>query len=434
MEQVFTNGLYYSIEFIKVLLAMMYIWRMKPKFIINYAFVVSLSVVMIMSWFTDISEISLIYALFIVVVITLSFSGKNRMVLSVLTYVLISLMDMFIANTVIFVFKITYQVMRNNKYITIVCNSISLVILIIYTIVFGRKYVNKPKVSRALLPIYIIGGLALSVFATGIQIVELDKNNRLNHNALFVGLLLAAAFFVGVCALLEHDRRENERLNYINEMNSRLMDAQSSYYLRLLHKETETKAFRHDIKAQLMCMSMLYEKGEYEKLGTYINEVQSAVSKLSSGIDTGNDYVNAIVADLSSQYPNVELEWKGIVPITILSYMDICTLFYNLLKNAFEAAVETKEKRVRVAIKVQQQSMLLSVSNNYNNVVRDNKDGFRTTKGGEEHGYGIGNIRKCVEKYHGEYNVILEDNIFKTDIMLLNVVSDEKERTVGIKE
>lgn len=435
MEQVFANGLHFSIEFIKLLLAMVYIWRVKPKKNISYAFVVGLFIVMVLSGFVALSQITFVYAIIIVLIFTFCTYGKNRTALSILTYIFISLLDMFWANLVISVFQLSYKQMNSRLYFAIACNSINLIILFIYTVIYGRKVISKPKVSRVLLPIYIIGGLALSLFATGLQIAELDKNNRSHHDAVFVGLILAAVYFVVVCVILEHDRKENERLYYVNEMNSRLMKTQSSYYLRLLQKEKETKAFRHDIKAQFMCMRMLYENEEYDKLGIYINDIQTTISKLSANIDTGNDYVNVIVADLDSQYPEVELEWQGVVPATILSYMDICTLFYNVLKNAYEAAAGTKEKSVKAIVKVQQQSMIISVSNNYNNVIGDDKNGFRTTKEQEGHGYGIGNIKRCVEKYHGEYNVLLKDNIFKTDIVLLNVVDNEtKERTVKFRE
>ena len=72
-------------------------------------------------------------------------------------------------------------------------------------------------------------------------------------------------------------------------------------------------------------------------------------------------------------------------------------------------------------------SMLIAISNNYKKVIADNKGEFKTTKDGKGHGYGIRNIKRCVEKYHGEYNVVLENNIFITNIMILNVIEKIKE-------
>ncbi len=425
MEQIFVNGLYYSIEFIKLLLAMVFIWRVKPKKSIGFVFVASLMFVMTISWFKDLSQISIVYAIINVIIITVFTSGKNRMMLSLLSFILISLVDMLFAEILFNVYFNDYSILIDNVYGVMLCNTVSLILLVVYAFVFGKKYVNSPRVTRILLPIYIIGGLTLTIFVTGIQIIGMDGDNKIQHNILFLGILLATVFAVAVCVLLEHDKKENEHLSSINEMNSRLMEAQSNYYLRLLQKEKETKAFRHDIRAQFMCMGMLYEKGDYEKLGTYIHEAQSVVLDLSSEIDTGNDYVNAIITDLDSRYPTVELEWKGRIPDIILSYMDICTVFYNLLKNAYEAAYEAEEKKIKAFIRIQQQSIFISVLNNYREIVLDNRNGFKTTKEGEGHGYGMENIRRCVEKYHGEYSVAVEQNIFKTDIMMLDVVKNE---------
>lgn len=100
----------------------------------------------------------------------------------------------------------------------------------------------------------------------------------------------------------------------------------------LLEKETETKAFRHDVKEQILCMKILYENNQYDELGEYISEMQTETIELSSEYHTGNDYVNAIVTDLSRQYHQVDLEWIGRLPKLGLSYLDICTLFCNILK------------------------------------------------------------------------------------------------------
>ena len=171
-------------------------------------------------------------------------------------------------------------------------------------------------------------------------------------------------------------------------------------------------------------MAVSYENGQYKKLGKYISEAQGAIAQLSSQFRIGNDYVGAIAADLDNRYPDVTLEWSGNLPELELSYMDICTLFFNLLKNAFEAAEEAEEKWVKVEIKLYEFDLFIHISNCYAVIQKDKNGEFQSTKKGEGHGYGMRNIKKCVEKNNGKYDFKLEKNTFHTEIILPNVIKN----------
>ncbi len=79
MEQVFVNGLYFSIELIKILLVMVYIWKLTPKKNISYAFTICLVFVMCVSRFVDLSRVGLIYGMIIVIFMSLYLNGKECM-------------------------------------------------------------------------------------------------------------------------------------------------------------------------------------------------------------------------------------------------------------------------------------------------------------------------------------------------------------------
>ena len=60
--------------------------------------------------------------------------------------------------------------------------------------------------------------------------------------------------------------------------------------------------------------------------------------------------------------------------------MDICSLFYNLLKNSFEAVQNVNDKTVSVVIKVQENNLLIVVSNSYLNVEFNKSGMYKSTK------------------------------------------------------
>lgn len=331
MEQAFENGIRYSIEFVKMLLVVVYIWKMKPKRTIVLAFPFSFFLVMLVSCFYDLSEFPLTYGITSTLIIFFFMLGKQRIGLALLSYVFISVLDMFFTYLTVEIFNIPSHELWYDFHLLVLCNSVSLLVIILYVILFRRSAVP-PRISGMLLPVYILGGVAFSVFLTALLLTKSNGKALYYRNGILVGVGLAAVFFVCACILLEYNQRENEWLKTENDRNNKLLEMQSRYYLMLLEKETETKAFRHDVKEQILCMKILYENNQYDELGEYISEMQTETIELSSEYHTGNDYVNAIVTDLSRQYHQVDLEWIGRLPKLGLSYLDICTLFCNILK------------------------------------------------------------------------------------------------------
>lgn len=423
MEQGFENGVLFVIEFAKMFLVSVYIWKMKPKKTMIFAFPASLFIVMLVSCYYEIPDVFRSG----IIVTALFMTGKHKIGLAMVSFVYISAVDMMITICLMRVFPISVQELVTDFFIKSACNAVNLFVIIIVALLFGKK-IKRPKITGVLLPVYIIGGVALSALLTGWMLTDANEQTWPFRSGIIAGLGMTVMLFLLVCMILEQNQKETKRLKIENEMNGRLLEMQSRYYLNLLQKEAETKAFRHDMNEQLMCMKVLYEKEQYEELAYYLSQVQAAAADLSAKYSTGNDYVNAIVADLSSQYENVSLEWLGNLPALDLAYMDICTLFYNLLKNAFEAADETKEKWIRVVVKIQNVNLMLNISNCYDRIIRNRKGEFQSTKSGEGHGYGIQNIKKCVEKMGGEYEIRLDQKIFQTEIIVPNVV---KERMNG---
>lgn len=63
--------------------------------------------------------------------------------------------------------------------------------------------------------------------------------------------------------------------------------------------------------------------------------------------------------------------------------------------------------------------------NGYAEIKKGQKGELVSTKEEKGHGYGVGNIKQCVEKNKGTYRYRTEDGFFVTEIVLPDVVSDE---------
>ena len=383
MEVMISNGLRYSIEFIKILLAV-HILNIRVKKQINLLFAASfVGVVIISNWY-DISKNSVLYVPIIVGIFLITLYKKKEIGFIVLSYVWISIVDMIVGIIYVNIFDIDAEQLMNDFMMVPIVNSCSIVMLII--IYFIRVNKRKKSMEHKLdknYPIIIIGGIVLSLYLTYVLLINMGEFYVEYQKGLAVSAIIISLIYLIICVIIMKNQRKN-----------------------------------------IMCIQMLYEQKKYDELGEYLKQMQEYTGDLSYSIVTGNSYIDMILSDLAEEFPDVEIKWDGKLPALSMESMDVCTLFYNLLKNAFEAAGGVADKSVNFSIKTQKTNMMINVFNRYDTIKEDGKAGYASTKSEKGHGYGLGNIKRCVDKYSGSYTVTTCDNVFCTEIILADVISE----------
>ena len=347
----------------------------------------------------------------------LSSEGKNRIWKLMLGYILVSLFDFLISAIGVAIFY--HQENLSDGY-TFITDSISLVLLI--GILFIKKKRNKEipdMLYDPWLPMYVVLAFLLVTFLGssvfwGLGIGDSDYY----RDVIMVTLCILAFIFVAFLMILNFRMRENEQLHAEQEIMQTRLEAQNAYYQLLLQKEDETKAFRHDIRGFLVTARYLLERGDYERLQEHLNQVLDSVQELSVRIRTGNRLLNAIASDLTAKHPDVIMEWEGVFPETGIADMDLCSIFYNLLSNAFEAAEKTDHPWVKIVLRQQGDHLWICEQNSYLKIRQASDGELMTTKEEDGHGYGVRNMRRCIEKYHGEYDYEAKEDYFETNIVL----------------
>ena len=85
---------------------------------------------------------------------------------------------------------------------------------------------------------------------------------------------------------------------------------------------------------------------------------------------------------------------------------DVVTVLSNLLNNAIEACESCTDKKViKFKFVKEDDRMIIAVKNTFNNKVVYKNGEIKSTKtmGIDEHGVGIKNVLKIIEKYGGSY-------------------------------
>lgn len=175
MEVVFSNGVQYSFEFIKLILVVVGILNIRVKKSVNIIFGLSLMSVMVVSYWFDMSGYSILYAIIAIAIFTIVLFRKRDIDFVILSYVAISIVDMVFGTICINVFQLNMKHIQDGNILAISINSISLIFISIISIILRKR--GKDKKMQGMDRIYIViflGGLTLSVYLTYIQLVSMQ--------------------------------------------------------------------------------------------------------------------------------------------------------------------------------------------------------------------------------------------------------------------
>lgn len=275
---------------------------------------------------------------------------------------------------------------------------------------FGKKSIEKMLDTEWLrflfFPVFTIAAISamLSVFGY-VQTVE--QANLLIIIAFGMVVMNIIVFY------LINDIVEREMKMHQNKVFQIQARNQLEMYRSISENFDKQKRKTHEYKNQIACIDSLLEKKQYSKLDEYVKKIYGSLNNEPDAINTNNVIVNAI---LNTKYQ--EADTKGIVfvfRINDLSELtikdeDVVTILSNLLDNAIEACEKCEDKRViKFKLVKEEDRIIIAVKNTYNYDIVYEHGEVKTTKTFEadEHGVGIKNILKTIEKYGGSY--VIED-------------------------
>lgn len=288
-------------------------------------------------------------------------------------------------------------------------------VVLFFLILVIRKRFAKKSMEKMLdtewlrflfFPVFTISAIAvmLSVFEY-VQTVEQAN------------LLAVIAFgMVGMNILvfyLINDIMEREVKMHENKVFQIQAKNQLEMYRSISENFDNLKRKTHEFKNQISCIESLLDKKQYFKLEEYVKKIYGSLNNEPDAINTNNVIVNAI---LNTKYQ--EAEAKGIVfvfKVNDLSELqmkdeDVVTILANLLNNAIEACEACEDKKViKFKFFKEDDKIIIAVKNTFNyDVIYENGE-IKSTKTSslDEHGVGIKNVLKSIEKYGGSY--VIED-------------------------
>lgn len=255
-------------------------------------------------------------------------------------------------------------------------------------------------------PIFTI--VAISAMLSAFRYVQTIEQANLLSIITFGMVGMNISVFYLINDILERELKMHE--NKVFQMQAK---NQLEMYQSISENFDKQKRKTHEYKNQIACIESLLDKKQYSKLEEYVKKIYGSLNNEPDAINTNNVIVNAI---LNTKYQ--EAEANGIVfvfRVNDLSRLkikdeDVVTILSNLLNNAIEACETCKDRKViKVKFVQEDDRIIIAVKNTFNyDVVYENGE-IKSTKTSsvDEHGVGIKNILKIIEKYGGSY--VIED-------------------------
>ena len=238
-----------------------------------------------------------------------------------------------------------------------------------------------------------------------------------------IGLLVANFLMLYLYNLLLHSFSQQ----YEMEMLKTQLQAYANQLDIILRGEEKIKALRHDIKHHLNELMLLANKHDIAEIQAYIDEMKSFLWNPNEIVASGNLEIDSVL-NFMLQKAEKELKTvdvKVMLPEKVRHSFDINVLLGNLLENAIEAASKTENKYLSVHITLKRGILKVKIENSFESsrILREERQGknmvLKTTKPvTEQHGIGLKNVKKIVEKYNGTMAIMTQEGIFGVNLIL----------------
>ncbi|MCL2841755.1 MAG: GHKL domain-containing protein [Defluviitaleaceae bacterium] len=218
---------------------------------------------------------------------------------------------------------------------------------------------------------------------------------------------------------------------YEDKLASALHTQEKEYYFaqcQLMQESAEqVKTIRHDMKFHLATARDFTANNKASEATDYLGSLLDDINTGEVYSNTGNIAFDSIINYKlkTAAEDNIKVEIDVLVPKNLnIDTVDVVIILGNLLENALEAVTKVDDKVIKLNIEASKGNLFIKVDNAFDGEVKyaKGKNGaekvIATRKDGDNHGYGLKNIRKAVEKYNGHLDITHDDGVFSVGVLV----------------
>lgn len=200
------------------------------------------------------------------------------------------------------------------------------------------------------------------------------------------------------------------------ELSEQQLQAQKNQYIQIMNRQEETRSLWHDIKKYMAAMETLANADASEEMKNSLANIKNALEPIENIYDTGNSLVDSILnygVKKASEHgvkinAQIWVDQHFNFPAT-----DLFVIMGNTIDNAVEACAQLQaddDRNIYIQLKQKNHLLFYEIKNNYNTEQKK--------KIGDIHGYGLKNVKSCIERNGGKMAFNCDGNVYELSFYL----------------
>lgn len=364
-----------------------------------------------------------------ILLLFVSLIEKKDKKIELLNSLLLSLVIFFIAS--ILAASILMQFVFENDLLYVIFKTIlSILLILLITIIYNlivKSTINEQKKSKTLMLFLINMYIILIFFMYSVQYYKA-------YDKFIIGILLFVVVqLIFTYQLFLRDQKKRQK-NYENQLFRNQLDNLKKYTQNLEEDYQSIRKFRHDYKNMLLSLRINVENKEYDEITHFLDNLSdysdsyfqnSTMDVFMDLSNIQNEYLKSIfinkLQDILKLKLNGQFECYDIVKDVNMDIFDAIRMISITLDNAIEAAEDSIEKKINIALLDTESEFMLKVENTFN----DNQEilsklmlaGYSSKN--NHLGLGLSNIQEIKKKYPNVFvQYEKEKNWFFVKIMI----------------
>lgn len=185
---------------------------------------------------------------------------------------------------------------------------------------------------------------------------------------------------------------------------------QEQYYEQLRNEQNETRALFHDISKHMQAMQTLVDENHSDLAMNVLTETQRLYDDIGNVVDVGNSVISVILNEYKNRANDegIKFTFSVSVPEELkITAVDCYIILGNTLDNAIEGTLSVPKEKRRLFLQLRQHQNTL-----FYKIENTCSESHITRRRDKNHGYGLRNVKKCIEKYSGDMVTFIEDGKF----------------------
>lgn len=237
--------------------------------------------------------------------------------------------------------------------------------------------------------------------------------------------LILILFFNLVLDMM-HTRMSVRVLNYEKE-------SAQGYAAAVRERIDAVRRVKHDTMHHINACNMLYTQGEYQRLGEYLQRLQTDGDAIAPLQYSNHIMIDYIVMTFSKKAEEKQIRLQtdiAVLPELSISDSDLCSLLNNIMQNAMDACMrlhDAEKRWIRLEIHADENKVFFTCENSCDGYFLQDGGRYLTTKqDGTSHGYGLSIIRGLCRNNGGAMASEINGNRFIIKVALPYRPANEK--------